>query len=551
MTKSSNNDSNDSSDGNPTHLASTNVADLECEDEKRVAIIPVSVPAHIQSVRCLAHELLSTAITSNNNLAFKLLRNTAPIPILPVQPAEQQLQVAQSVAALLLSTNVSLSEATYRANLLAARGIAPVTVISNNSTGTGTGTGTEVITGAMNSLPISHSAVLSFTHGFSSSGVETSDPNSKSTMSVLNNVTIKDANDQTIAANDKNGAPAVSRIATVSDFASWSGREDAMLILAAQEVGWPQGERKVSKWEELIRKSRNENDLPYLPAMLSGKIFLKRLREVANALRFVPVQPKITEIPVSIVPKVKAKVIVKLNVMVLRAIQRWGYPRKIYDELSKILESQREANDIEKVDVLIPVDRENARGQQMVLDRSSYLLSWEVFANYCGMKDERTENDPEGSASLSRIQEIVAAMINAKGTGSGNDSSSSSSINSSSSGSSTLPVLSAGSGFTDGVAEGTGGGGEAVADGLLAGLNVRVIEQTIEKSDLLHRLRMTLACHTDEEITHCFKVRFCRLLLLLSLALLSYYFSSFLLYCSFLHRFVLLTFIFFVGCLID
>ena len=86
--------------------------------------------------------------------------------------------------------------------------------------------------------------------------------------------------------------------------------------------------------------------------------------------------------------------------------------------------------------------------------------------------------------------------------------------------------------------------------GLFADLKVRVIEQTIDKSDLLHWLRMTLAYHMDEEITQCFYVKLYRFLLFLSLAFFLFYFSSFLFHGSFLNHFSFLNFLVLIGCLI-
>ena len=38
------------------------------------------------------------------------------------------------------------------------------------------------------------------------------------------------------------------------------------------------------------------------------------------------------------------------------------------------------------------------------------------------------------------------------------------------------------------------------------GLSLRMVESAFEKSDILHKVRMTLACHTDAELVNCFKV---------------------------------------------
>jgi hypothetical protein len=43
----------------------------------------------------------------------------------------------------------------------------------------------------------------------------------------------------------------------------------------------------------------------------------------------------------------------------------------------------------------------------------------------------------------------------------------------------------------------------------LAGLNVKVIDQMMEKADLMHKIRMTLVCHSEADLINCFKVRVC------------------------------------------
>lgn len=46
----------------------------------------------------------------------------------------------------------------------------------------------------------------------------------------------------------------------------------------------------------------------------------------------------------------------------------------------------------------------------------------------------------------------------------------------------------------------------------MAGLNVKVIDQMMEKADLMHKIRMTLVCHSEADLINCFKVRVCNLI---------------------------------------
>lgn len=46
----------------------------------------------------------------------------------------------------------------------------------------------------------------------------------------------------------------------------------------------------------------------------------------------------------------------------------------------------------------------------------------------------------------------------------------------------------------------------------MAGLNVKVIDQMMEKADLMHKIRMTLVCHSEADLINCFKVRACNLI---------------------------------------
>ena len=278
-----------------------------------------------------------------------------------------------------------------------------------------------------------------------------------------------------------------------------------MLILAAQEIGWPQGEKKSQKWEEFIKSNKDDNDLPYHSSMLNAKIYLKRFKEIVNALRFIIIKPNPIEMPLPIIPKIKPKMIVKLNVMVIRAIQRWGYPRKVYEILSIILKQEKIDINNGKVATGKGEEVKELIDEDKLVDRSSYLLTWDTFASHCNTKDEKSENVLESDVSVSKIKEIVTAMTNTKNIGCVSTSNTVSD-NTALRQSLGSELTAGGVGQKDGELRGETGGGEAVKEGLLADLNVRVIEQTIEKSEYLHRLRMTLACHTEAEMLLCFKV---------------------------------------------
>ena len=397
------------------------VSTLEVEDSADAATPICPLEEHPQSLRALASEMLASWFVSNNSKAFMVLRRCAPVtqlPIPPVVPVTGPQPTASSVTPAITAAGVS----TYTTDLVTAA---------------------ARYTAALAALPATTYTV--------SSSSSSSIPIVSSVVSVIDPSAL--------------GVPAAVET-TLADWGVWSSREDATTVMAAQEFGWPSGERRVLRWEIFFRQGVDKSSAPFHRSVFNGKVFLRRIKEIATVLRIPLEASKPVEVVAPIL-KVRAKVAVKLNSLVLKALQRWGYPRKLYEELRVII-AEDTAEDGEAGDEGV--------------SRQSYLLTWPTFAAHCGFKEGA--EDPEGpGVSVGAVEEIVTAMVGVKGTSSGADA-----------------VAIAGEGAVEGEA-----GGEAV-EGLLVGLNLRVIEASVEKADLLHKLRMTLACHTDKELLQCFKV---------------------------------------------
>ena len=387
--------------------------------------------------------------------------------------------------------------------------IGPHTATAN---GTWTGTGTASLTGS-GSGSGSGSSPFNTATSFSATSVLTSVGQTNGTgtgpLTTTNTATATGAGSGTAIFTATAPITPVKR-PTISDYAVWGAKEDALVILAAQEIGWPVGERRVSQWEELFKSYRGKNDLPYHYTVLSGRIYVRRLKEITNILRVSPVEAvKVIETVAPQIQKIKQKIAPKLNTFVLKTIMKYGYPRKIYEELSVILNREKAEIDMINVD----------KNKEKEVDKSSYLLMWPAFATLCSVRDDKSEGEIETPCTVQEVQEIVYAMINVKSNNGTNgthgkdgkdgkeSNNGNNSIGNTIKNGKDLKELKDGKDGKDGleVTVESEGGGEAVTEGLLAGLNIRVIDVWI-KSDIMHRLRMTLACHSDAELISCFKV---------------------------------------------
>jgi hypothetical protein len=246
------------------------------------------------------------------------------------------------------------------------------------------------------------------------------------------------------------------------NYSLWLLEHDCMMVFASMACGWPQGDKRVGKWEQFIRMSNNtthtpqgvrinsvavkesnggvthsklgfENGsvngnvkselhggtgevkgevnaeikgkgsgeevrrYPLHPALMTSRVFLKRFKEIAIALR-TPSEPvKAVE---ALSAKGKPKSAVKNNMFVLKTMHRWGRPMDMYEDLSKVLKAEKAQRDRD-IDRFSEGEKEDCR--------SMYLFFWSDFsAALSALKEGSTEPDTEDSTPMSH-KDIVTA----------------------------------------------------------------------------------------------------------------------------------------------
>ena len=144
--------------------------------------------------------------------------------------------------------------------------------------------------------------------------------------------------------------------------------------------------------EEEVRK------YPLHPALMTSRVFLKRLKDIALALR-TPMEP-IKAVEAAAAGRVKPKSAVKANVSVLKTMHRWGRPMDMYEALTKVLRAEKVQRD-KDVDRFSEGVKEDCR--------SMYLFTWSDFsAALNAMKEGGTEADTEDSTAMSHQDTVTA-----------------------------------------------------------------------------------------------------------------------------------------------
>jgi hypothetical protein len=246
------------------------------------------------------------------------------------------------------------------------------------------------------------------------------------------------------------------------NYSLWHLEHDCMMVFASMACGWPQGDKRVGKWEQSIRMSNNtthtpqgvrinsvalkesnggvthaklglENGsvngngkselhgiagevkgevkaeikgegngeevrrYPLHPALMTSRVFLKRFKDIASALR-TPSEPvKAVE---ALSAKGKPKPAVKNNMFVLKTMHRWGRPMDMYEDLSKVLKAEKAQRDRD-IDRFSEGEKEDCR--------SKYLFFWSDFsAALSVIKEGNSEPDTEDSTPMSH-KDIVTA----------------------------------------------------------------------------------------------------------------------------------------------
>ena len=193
----------------------------------------------------------------------------------------------------------------------------------------------------------------------------------------------------------------------VDEYRQWTSEQDALTVFAAYKNGWPSGEQRIHQFEEYFRLNNflldsensllknvhsnsdgrekstdegviqkmdatrdNTKCLQVYPSLLSGRIFVKRMKDISAALRTIP-EP---EMPIvagyTAVPPVgrpKNKSALRLSTVVLRAVLRWGRPRDFYDDLGAMLKREKSSKDA--------VIDAGGEGDKEVC-RSAFLFYW-------------------------------------------------------------------------------------------------------------------------------------------------------------------------------
>lgn len=281
------------------------------------------------------------------------------------------------------------------------------------------------------------------------------------------------AEDDTEKIDDHGEAAATATAAVTAEDEnkqpSWSEENDIHLLRCIAQVGWPEGKRKQSQIVQMLNEAGIESSF-----VTDGKFLVKRTKELAMTLRGESKEPigkkmdkkKLEEAANKAEAKAEAKS-KKLVKSVLSAIQKLGRPRSNYDALATKLQQQHSAN-TDAVDATVNID-----------DRSKYLITWETLAQEVGATSED---------EISKVKEIANAIVEARkvmNTATPSVSSSSIVQPDSSIPSQANPTITPLSDSSE------------ISTGLLAGLTNKAIEACCEKADIMHNLRLILACNEE------------------------------------------------------
>ena len=210
---------------------------------------------------------------------------------------------------------------------------------------------------------------------------------------------------------------------------------DVLLITAVAMHGWPDGKRKISSIMESFDK-QGKLDTFKLASMDDPKVIVKHARNLAMKLRG---EKKETNKSSAVSDASKMK---KNINAVIRAVQRIGRPRAMYDAMAS--------------SVLL-LDSDN------VLKSRSYLLSWDQFMVEVNCPD----------LSIDKCKEIVAAVVDTHGH-----------VN----------------------AKSSSDGEKVVTEGVLSGISLKQIDLCHERCDILHLLRLAVTCNEESRILQYIQV---------------------------------------------
>lgn len=189
----------------------------------------------------------------------------------------------------------------------------------------------------------------------------------------------------------------------------WTHTLDAWLILAVNQVGWPEGKRKLSALEEMWAQQR-EDDWVRLPEdFFAGKFLAKRVKEIASALRGSKGKAALkaaqnAEAAAAAESKAAAAAAAKSKKMrhaVFKAVEKLGRPRQCYAAM--IAQLKNEADALAEIDP----EQEQADGVDLsVAERIKVFLTYEMLAEECGMPTDDVQ-------SLRDLVEALAKIGNA------------------------------------------------------------------------------------------------------------------------------------------
>ena len=236
----------------------------------------------------------------------------------------------------------------------------------------------------------------------------------------------------------------------------WTLTLDAWLVLAINQVGWPEGKRRLAALEEQWH-AQKDRDWVRLPLdFFAGKFPAKRAKEIATALRGGKSKAMLkaasnaeaianAESKAVAAAALKAK---KLRQAVVKAIEKVGRPRESYTPLAQMLGTAEAAAQADDVMVLDSTDFSPQ-------DRLGLLLTFEALAKECELTSD---------GDLSVLKELVAAVVSI------------------------------------GNADPVDPSKAEVTEGPMAGMNYKALVSCCEKSDTMHHLRLSLAVLSSVEL---------------------------------------------------